>query len=116
MRLFRLYTGDDQKSHIEPLPLNFARAEFGEMAPMQPAKGFTFGRAAPGTSSDWHNAPRRQYVINLSGAVEFGLGDGSVHRLGPGDAVLVEDLTGQGHTTRIVGDEPRITVIIPLAD
>jgi hypothetical protein len=28
----------------------------------------------------------------------------------------VEDTTGQGHTTRVVGDQPSITAVIPLAD
>jgi hypothetical protein len=29
---------------------------------------------------------------------------------------LAEDLTGKGHTTRVVGDQPRLSVTIPLAD
>jgi hypothetical protein len=55
-------------------------------------------------------------VITLEGAVEIGLGDGSVHRFGPGEGILAEDLTGQGHTTRAVGDVPRVSMAIPLAD
>jgi hypothetical protein len=27
---------------------------------------------------------------------------------------LAEDVTGKGHTTRVVGDKPRITATIPL--
>jgi hypothetical protein len=46
--------------------------------------------------------------------VEIGLGDGSMHRFGPGQAMLAEDLTGQGHTTRAVGDGPRLTATVPL--
>jgi quercetin dioxygenase-like cupin family protein len=61
---------------------------------------------APEAFVDWHNAPRRQYVITLAGRVEIGLGDGSLHRFGPGEAILAEDL--KGHTTRAVGDEPRV--------
>ena len=30
--------------------------------------------------------------------------------------MLVEDLTGQGHTTRVTSSVPRVTVAIPLAD
>ena len=56
----------------------------------------------------------RQFVITLEGEVEIGLGDGSVHRFGAGQAMLAEDLTGQGHTTRAVGDTPRLTATIPL--
>ncbi len=39
---------------------------------------------------------------------------GSVHRLGPGDGILAEDLMGKGHTTRAVGNDTRV-VVIPLA-
>ena len=111
MRLYRLYTGNDGQSHLEELKIAFAPGGMGEQAPMQKVNGIVFSRVAPGTFSDWHNAPRRQYVITLQSAVEIGLGDGSVHRFGLG-----EGLTGKGHTTRAVGNEPRITMAIPLAD
>ena len=102
---YRLYTGEDGQSHLE------------EMAPpeTQDATSIIFRRAEPGEFIDWHHAPKRQYVITLSGYVEIGLGDGTVHRLGPGDVMLAEDLTGQGHTTRAVGDDTRVSVAIPLA-
>ncbi|HKV55226.1 MAG TPA: hypothetical protein VJN94_11375 [Candidatus Binataceae bacterium] len=116
MRLFRLFTGSDQQSHLEEISLTFAPGRFIEQSPMQAAAGVIFSRMAPGTFVDWHTAPRRQYVITLAGGVEIGLGDGSVHRFGPGEGILAEDLTGKGHTTRAVGSEPRITVTIPLAD
>jgi hypothetical protein len=55
-------------------------------------------------------------VITLAGEVEIGLGDGTVHRYGAGHVTLAEDLTGKGHTTRVVGDKPRLSATIPLAD
>ena len=115
MRLFRLYTGNDNESHLEEIKLTFTPGRYLDQSTAQPASSVIFGRMAPGTFVDWHNAPRRQYVITLAGAVEIGLGDGSVHRFGPGEGILAEDLTGRGHTTRAVGDEPRITMTIPLA-
>lgn len=112
MGFYRLYTGDDNQSHLEELDL----ASQPEMKSMQAATGVVFRQAAPGDFSDWHLAPRRQYVITLSGQVEIGTGDGTVRRLGPGDVMLAEDLTGRGHTTRAVGSEPRVSVAIPLAE
>jgi quercetin dioxygenase-like cupin family protein len=88
----------------------------GESTPMQPATGISFRVAPPGYVLDWHCAPRRQYSISLSGAAEIEVGDGTVARLGPGDVVLAEDLTGQGHITRVVGDQPRLYALVPLAD
>jgi hypothetical protein len=64
---------------------------------------------------DWHPAPRRQFVIILSGQLEIGCGDGSTQVFGPGDARLVEDTTGKGHTTRVVGGAPCLTATVPLA-
>ena len=59
---------------------------------------------------------RRQYSIALSGTAEIEVGDGTVARVGPGDVVLAEDLTGEGHVTRVVGDQPRFYAIVPLTD
>ena len=40
--------------------------------------------------------------------------DGEVRRFGPGDIVLLEDLTGPGHTTRVVGVAPSSGVFVQL--
>jgi uncharacterized cupin superfamily protein len=53
-------------------------------------------------------------VVTLSGQVEIEAGDGAVRRFGPGDVLLAEDLTGQGHLTRVVGDQPRTALLVPL--
>jgi hypothetical protein len=50
------------------------------------------------------------------GEVEIGLGDGTTHRFGPGHVTLAEDLTGRGHTTRVVGSQTRMTATIHLED
>jgi len=110
MGVFRLYNGDDGKSRIEDQSL----ASHPLLTSPQTAAHIVFNQLPPGTFIDWHPAPRRQYVIILSGQLEIGLGDSSVRRFGPGDARLVEDTTGRGHTTRVVGTEPVLTAVIPL--
>lgn len=112
MSIVRLYTGSDGQTHVETLD----PAEHPELTTLHAAKGVVFRTTQPGYFSDWHNAPRRQYVITLAGEVEIGLGDGTVHRFGPGHVTLAEDLTGKGHTTRVVGNQPRVTATIHLAD
>jgi len=75
----------------------------------------TFGRRfEPTRSNPWHHAPGRYAVFTLSGAVDIEIGDGTVRRLGPGDILIAEDLTGQGHATREVGPEPRVSIFVPL--
>src|SRR3984893_12181589 len=116
MQIFRLYSGDDQQSHLEELKMPFAPGQLAEQTPLQPATGVIFTRMAPGAFVDWHNAPRRQYVITLAGGVEIGLGDGSLHRFGPGEEILAEALRWRGSRTRAVGAEPRVVMIVPLKD
>ena len=106
----RLYSGEDGESHIEELDLD----SHPELLSLQSATGIVFRSTEPGALHDWHTAPRRQFVITLSGEVEIGLGDGTVVRYGPGHVNLAEDLTGRGHTTRVVGDVPRVKATIPL--
>jgi quercetin dioxygenase-like cupin family protein len=112
MAVFRLYTGADEQSHLEEQAVSSHPA----LTTPQPTTHIVFGQMAVGTFIDWHPAPRRQYVIILAGQLEIGLGDGTLQRFGPGDARLVEDTTGRGHTTRVVGSEPVVTAVIPLAE
>lgn len=112
MGTYRMFTGTDGQTHIETIDL----AQTPEWTAAQAATTITFREAAAGRYQDWHPAPRRQYVIILSGQLEIGLGDGSKHIFGPGDARLVEDTTGQGHTTATYGDEPCVTATVPLAE
>ena len=119
--ILRVYTGSDGKSHIEEveLPLQpFVDTEgaYGEGTPLQDASGITFRVAPPGYILEWHCAPRRQYTITLTGQAEIEVGDGTVKSVGPGDVLLAEDLTGQGHITRVVGNQPRLYAVVPLGD
>ena len=111
MGTYRLYTGDDGESRMETIDL----AETPDWTAGLDATRIAFREDPVGRFVDWHPAPRRQFVIILSGRLEIGLGDGSRHVFGPGDARLVEDTTGKGHTTAVHGGEPCVTATIPLA-
>ena len=74
MAIFRLYSGDDGASHMEELDL----ASSPDLTNLHNAQGVVFRAAPPGRFSDWHNAPRRQYIITLSGGAEIGFRDGSM--------------------------------------
>ena len=108
----RIYTGPDGQSHAEELQMKLN----GRTSELMKATGVQFSRTAAGNFSDWHVGPRRQYVITLSGRGEIEVAGGKKISMGPGHINLIEDLTGKGHTTRVVGTEDRITVAIPLAD
>ena len=112
MIITRIYTGDDGQSHME----DFDLADHPNLESLLSVTSLVFRIHEPGRFSDWHRESWRNYIITLSGEGEIGLGDGTAHRIGPGRVMLVEDLTGQGHTTRVTSSVPRVTVAIPLAD
>lgn len=109
----RIYTGTDGQTHAMEVDLPLTD---GNATAMFKATGIQFRRTPPGTFSDWHVGPRRQFVITLSGRGEIGLAGGRKIELAPGKVELIEDLTGKGHTTRAVGTEDRVSIAIPLAD
>ena len=116
MQVIRFYTGNDGESHFEELKLPYEKIANAERTAQQSATGIQFRRTSPGNFSDWHTAPRRQYVITLEGQVEIGLGDGTKRIFKAGDVLLADDRAGRGHTTRVVGNRPRVSIAIPLVD
>ena len=56
---------------------------------------------AQGTE-DWHKAPAKTFTINVVGDIEGEVGDGTRVKIGKGDLVYLEDLTGKGHVTRLL--------------
>ena len=112
----RIFTGDDGLSRFEELALPFEPPAGRGQTPAQQTGAMFFNRSPAGQDSGWHTAPRRQYVIGIQGVTQITLRDGTYKRFGPGDVLLAEDLTGSGHHTKVVGDEARVSLMIPLAD
>jgi hypothetical protein len=113
----RLFTGPDGKTHAEDttVPLGVLQNS-SERSSMIDVSGLQFVRTSPAYDLDWHPAPRRQYVVTVSGESEVIIGDGTHIRLYPGKVMLVEDTTGQGHISKSIGGKDRISLFIPLAD
>jgi hypothetical protein len=113
--IIRIATGADQQSHFEDLEPRFEpRGDRSDVAELIPGSGILVRRFEPGRHNPWHPAPGRYAVFTLTGAVDIEIGDGTLRRIGAGDVLLAEDLDGQGHVTREVGPEPRISVFVPI--
>lgn len=111
-KTYRMFTGSDGRATWEEVDL----AKTPQWLEGIDVTKIRFGFRPPGQLQDWHPAPQRQFVIILSGQLEIGFEDGTKKVFGPGDARLVEDTTGKGHTTIALGDEPCVTATIVLRD
>ena len=112
MQIVRVYAGDDGESHFEDL----TPEQFAEIVNRVGPGAITLNSRPSPNVQDFHQAPRRQYVVNMSGTAEFETADGSVRRMYPGDVLIAEDVTGHGHIARSIGDEHRVSLAVPLAE
>jgi uncharacterized cupin superfamily protein len=115
MLITRIFSGPDGESHFEDIDFPMKAIGLGDTrSDTMPATGI-FIRATQGEfEMDWHNAPRRQLLIMLKGQSEVTVGDGTKRILSPGDIMLAEDISGRGHITRAVNDQPRMSVFVTL--
>jgi len=118
VKITRVYTGDDGESHFDEIdvPLRDFGA-IGSMSELVRGSEIVFRETGGQYDLDFHNAPRRQLVVMLSGGgVELETSDGSTRRLFAGDVLLAEDTTGRGHVSRAIDEEPRVSLFLPLDD
>jgi len=98
IRAFKLYTGPDKASHVLEGTID-EKARTDVVA-------IHFKESPAHSSYDWHDDPEPQYVITLSGTLEFTTRDGETFVVRPGDVLLAEDNVGSGHKWRLIDDQP----------
>ena len=111
----RLWTGTDGQSHFEEGVIDLASGTHGDLlSGKMPVTTVSFQETASGGTLDWHTAPVRQFVITLSGTLDFQTRANKHFILKPGVVLLAEDTVGGGHSWQLIDAEPwrRIYVIL----
>jgi quercetin dioxygenase-like cupin family protein len=98
MKAFKLYTGEDNASHVLEGALTLDRRA--------DVMAVHFKESPPHSAFDWHDAPEPQYVITLAGTLEFTTRNGETFIIRPGDVLVATDSTGSGHKWRLIDDAP----------
>ncbi len=110
MKYTRIYCDVDGESHFEDVYVEVAPVDFAPPAsPLNLAAPLDAERAVlcefPAEwFGDWHPAPRRQFIFQMSGELEVQVSDGEIRRFSAGSLGLLEDTSGKGHLTRVVGN------------
>lgn len=99
IKAYHLYTGTDGHSHVTPGTI-VDNETIGEES------SILFEESAPHASLNWHRAPTTQYVITLSGTLEFTTHGGETFTIRPGEILVAMDTTGSGHRWRLIDDQP----------
>src|SRR5690348_7032333 len=108
IKAYKLYTGTDGHSHVE----------VGSVAEklFHPVGSIRFQESPPHTTYDWHTAPVHQYVITITGTLEFSINSGETFILHPGEILIALDTTGSGHRWRLIDDAPWRRVYVTIRD
>ena len=98
VRAYKLVMGADRASHVQKGTIDLhARND---------VDAIHFKETAAHSAYDWHQDPEPQYVITLSGTLEFSTRDGEVFVIHPGEVLIAEDNAGTGHKWRLIDDQP----------
>lgn len=108
-----LYTGSDGLAYAREIEIP---AGPHGVVNLLPVSAVEIHRTPPGFSVGWHVETRRQYLITLSGRGEIDIAGGKKIILTPGSILLVENGTGKGHETRVLGNKEWVGLWLPLVD
>jgi quercetin dioxygenase-like cupin family protein len=100
---------DDTLSYEYNAPLGQATAPLA-------LAGYQFVFKPGSLDHGFHNAPQKQFVLNLTSGMQVETSDTKTKDIHPGDIFLGTDTTGQGHKTRALNGEPRLSIFAHLAD
>ena len=115
-----VYSDSVGVSHFADRRIDFGLIDYAPPAPPisvsqpMPSENIVYLSSPAGWYGDWHPAPRRQMIFCLSGEIEAEVSDGEVRRFGPGAVILLEDTSGQGHITRVVGEDRVYLAAVPI--
>jgi hypothetical protein len=122
MKYVRMYADKIGDSHFEDVEVEMSLADFSPPTPplnvsaLMPSVNVTFVSTPAGWYGEPHPVLHRFLIIYLAGEMETTTSDGEVRRFGPGSVVLVEDTSGTGHASRVLGTDNVLAVMVQLAD
>jgi len=110
MEYLRIYSDEEGCSHFDTNDIILESNNYAPPAPplntsaLESANNCVFLELPVGWYGDWHPTPVAQWLILMTGELEFETGDGDRQICKAGDAVLLADLAGMGHKTTVLGN------------
>jgi hypothetical protein len=120
MKYVRLHADKNGDTHFADATIALDEADYRPPAPLAfvshayQTDGMQFVRLPSGWAADSIQVPKKQFLICLKGHLEVTASDGKTRSFGPGDTVLMEDVGGKGHRTRVSSAGECLAAIIPI--
>ena len=110
----------DGVSHFEDLSVDVFSRDFAppatpfSVSELTPASQCGFLKLPAGWVGERHPSPIRMWAFFLTGEMEFEASDGDKRLCVPGTAMLLEDTTGDGHRSCVIGDVDAVLAAVSL--
>ncbi|CAM5783445.1 hypothetical protein ACFOHU_16885 [Ottowia pentelensis] len=122
LTLTELYTSADGRASFRDRVVVLAEGSpVARLSALQASGGWQFRHSPVGFASDFHCTTTPQWLVVLQGRMEIGLRDGSARVFGPGECFYSNDTLPagasfdpalHGHRSRLLGDEPLVTLFV----
>src|SRR5437588_12523557 len=107
IRCIRLWTGDDGNSHFEEGVMDLPHGKRGDiLSGTVTVVSISFRETRAGGAFERHDAPARQFVITLSGTLDFQTRTGDHFMMHPDDIVVTDDTATTGDSWQLVDENP----------
>lgn len=103
MQYKKIVTGDNGETYFEDFDLPKTSASPEMIVPAQSCVSWDISQGPDGHSKDFHTTQVPRVMVVLEGILEIGVSNGDVCQFKKGDVVYATDLTGRGHTSRLIG-------------
>jgi quercetin dioxygenase-like cupin family protein len=117
LRYVEIYADDEGETHFRDVEVPLKNVDYAPPAPLiavsphQSATGTLALAFPPGYFGDFHTAPKHQWMIITSGALEIGVSDGEKRTLPAGTIAFLQETGSKGHSTRVIGDDVSILMV-----
>jgi hypothetical protein len=117
----RLYADSSGESHFEDVEVELWEVDFAPPAPalllseFGPAVRAAFLGGPTGWQGEWHRASRRNLFVVISGQWEIEASDGERRLFSATDVLLVEDMFGKGHNSRVTSPDDSLALLVELS-
>jgi hypothetical protein len=123
VRYLRIWADLAGETHLEEVTPDFREVEgYARDVPVVSVSaaeraGETYFLKLPrGWAGDFHPAPARQYLAQLSGSLRVTMSDGTKVETNAGTMWLIEDVEGRGHRTEVIGGEDVVLFVATAPD
>ena len=117
MKFTKIYTTEDGHSCFMDMEATVESVQaLGKCSSKYPVQNMLFREMKADGFLDWHTPAHEQYIVYLEGETEVTASNGETRIFRSGDVLLAADVTGKGHTSRVLKAGKTLVIVASSAN